>query len=192
MIVFMILFNKEVCMMQTQTLNIQELFILEKDLKKIFQNNLKEILCRLNYSGRLNEVLSIMGLNNLINEQKIINRYGKIVVIGYSNTKIAKFLAVAKELGFNKNRFEFCLDYNEAKSFNYTKMQYSTKYSVVLIGAIPHNVKNKGNFSSIITAMEYQEGYPPILRVGNNDLKLTKSSFETVLKSLLERKIISL
>lgn len=179
-------------MMQTQTLNIQELFILEKDLKKIFQNNLKEILCRLNCSGRLNEVLSIMGLNNLIDKQKIINGYGKIVVIGYSATKISKFLAVAKALGFRKERFEFCLDYDEAKSFNYTKMQYSTKYSIVLMGAIPHNVKNKGDFSSIITAMEHQKGYPPILRVGNNDLKLTKSSFETVLKSLLERKVISI
>lgn len=178
--------------MQTQTLDMQELSTLEKDLKKIFQDNLKDILCKLNYSGRLNEVLSIMGLSNLINEQKITNRYGKIVVIGYSTTKVAKFLAVAKELGFNKERFEFCLNYNEAKSFNYTKMQYSTKYSVVLIGAVPHNVKNKGDYSSIITAMEHQEGYPPILRVGNNELKLTKSSFEIVLKSLLENKMLSI
>ena len=55
-----------------------------------------------------------MGLENLLSYRKsMYNKQGKIVVIGQSETKINKLLAVAKELGFDKNRFEFYLDYNE-------------------------------------------------------------------------------
>ena len=88
----------------------------------------------------------------------------------------------------NKNRFEFCLDYNEAKTFPYRKMQYSPKYSAVLVGAMPHSVKDKGDFSSMITAMEKQDGYPPVIRMGSNELKITKTGFCNCLKNLLEQK----
>lgn len=132
-----------------------------------------------------------MGLENLLSYRKsMYNKQGKIVVIGQSETKINKLLAVAKELGFDKNRFEFCLDYNEAKTFPYRKMQYSPKYSAVLVGAMPHSVKDKGDFSSMITAMEKQEGYPPVIRMGSNELKITKTGFCNCLKNLLEQNFI--
>ena len=173
-------------MVNTETLSINELQALEQNLKMILQNNFSEILSRVNYSGRIVELLSVLGLENLLSYQKnSYNKQGKIVVIGQSNVKLNKLLAVAKELGFDKNRFEFCLDYNEAKTFPYRKIQYSPKYSVVLVGAMPHSVKDKGDFSSMITAMEEQEGYPPVIRIGSNELKITKSNFERALKGLI-------
>lgn len=69
-------------------------------------------------------------------------------------------------------------------------MQYSPKYSAVLVGAMPHSVKDKGDFSSMITAMEKQEGYPLVIRMGSNELKITKSNFEQALKGLLNQNLL--
>ena len=95
-------------MVNTETLSINELQVLEQDLKTILKDNFSEILSRVNYSGQIVELLSVMGLENLLSYRKsMYNKQGKIVVIGQSETKINKLLAVAKELGFDKNRFEF-------------------------------------------------------------------------------------
>lgn len=177
--------------MNTQILGVNEFEILEDKLKDVLQNNFSEILSRINYSGQLMELLSILGLENLLPSQMVMsNKQGKIIVIGQSEVKESKLLAVAKELGLDKRRFEFCLDYDKAKNFSYTKMQYSSNYCLVMIGAVPHRVKNKGCFSSIISKMEQQEGYPPIVRMGNNELKITKSGFERTLKDLLNKGLL--
>jgi len=178
-------------MVNTKTLSINELQVLEQNLKEVLHNHFSEILSRINYSGQLAELLNVLGLENLLPYQKVnSNKQGMILVIGQSEVKQNKLLAVAKELGFDKNRFEFCLDYNEAKTFPYRKMQYSPKYSAVLVGAMPHSVKDKGDFSSMITAMEKQEGYPPVIRMGSNELKITKSNFEQALKGLLNQNLL--
>lgn len=55
---------------------------------------------------------------------------------------------------------------------------------------MPHSGHAKGDYSSVITALEQQEGYPPVVRMGTNGLKITKTSFRNTLESLLqERKI---
>lgn len=177
-------------MANTQVLGISELDSLEHNLQRVLQENLSEILCKLNSNGNLDVLLNLMGLSNMLPSKTMINRKGKIVVIGQSSVKLNKLLAVAKELGFDKNRFEFCLNYNEAKTFPYKKMQYSQKYSAVLVGAMPHSVKDKGDFSSMITAMEKQDGYPPVIRMGSNELKITKTGFCNCLKNLLEQNFI--
>lgn len=178
-------------MVNTQTLSVTELEVLEDNLKKVLQNNFSEILSRVNYSGQLMELLSVLGLEDMLPFQKAVsNKQGKIVVIGQSEVKKNKLLAVAKELGLNKERFEFCLDYNEAKTFQYAKMQYSSKYSVVLIGAVPHSVKDKGDYSSVISRLEQQDGYPPVIRMGCNELKITKSNFEQKLKELINKGLL--
>lgn len=178
-------------MVNTETLSINELQVLEQNLKEVLYNNFSEILFRVNYSGQLSELLNVLGLESLLPYQRVNSKkQGVILVIGQSEVKQNKLLAVAKELGFDKNRFEFCLDYNEAKTFPYRKMQYSPKYSVVLVGAMPHSVKDKGDFSSMITAMEKQEGYPPVIRMGSNELKITKTGFCNCLKNLLEQNFI--
>ncbi|STY91778.1 Uncharacterised protein [Megamonas hypermegale] len=178
-------------MVNTETLSINELQVLEQNLKEVLYNNFSEILFRVNYSGQLSELLNVLGLESLLPYQRVNSKkQGVILVIGQSEVKQNKLLAVAKELGFDKNRFEFCLDYNEAKTFPYRKMQYSPKYSAVLVGAMPHSVKDKGDFSSMITAMEKQEGYPPVIRMGSNELKITKSNFEQALKGLLNQNLL--
>lgn len=178
-------------MSYSQILTTNELWNLTYRLEEVFNSNLNEILSSLNQSGQLIKILSMMGLEKLLPQNKVlVNTDKMIVVIGQSNAKVEKLIGVAKELGFRKEQFIFCLDYDEAKTFQYKKMQYSPKYAAILIGAVPHSTKDKGSFSSIISALEQQEGYPPVIRVGSNNLKITKSSFKDSLLNLISKKIL--
>lgn len=89
-------------------------------------------------------------------------------------------------MGFDKSRFEFHLGYEEMKSFNVRKYQYQFAYAAVLAGPMPHSGVGKGDYSSVLTAMENDEGYPVVVRMGENELKITKSGFQKALQSLLE------
>lgn len=178
-------------MSSSPTLTANELYDLTYRLEEEFHSNLNKILSSLNQSGQLIKILSMMGLEKFLPQDKVFHNTKKmIVVIGQSNTKVDKLIGVAKELGFHKEQFLFCLDYNDTKTFQYKKLQYSPKYAAVLVGAIPHSTKDKGGFSSIISALEHQNGYPPVIRIGNNELKITKSSFKQSLSNLISKKLL--
>ena len=49
---------------------------------------------------------------------------GKIVVIGQSDVKPEVLLSIAKQLGLDKKRLELYLEYEDAKKFNFQKMQW--------------------------------------------------------------------
>lgn len=48
---------------------------------------------------------------------------GKIVVIGNSQVKERDLLGIVKNLGLDKDRFEFCLDYDAIETYNFKKLQ---------------------------------------------------------------------
>lgn len=102
---------------------------------------------------------------------------GTIVVLGESNVSEGVLLAIVRGLGFDKRRFEFHLSYDSTKKFDERKMQWNSAYSLVLVGPMPHIGASKGDSNSIISALETTEGYPPIIRLGTNSLKISKSDF---------------
>lgn len=51
---------------------------------------------------------------------------------------------------------------------------------------MPHSATGKDEFSSVIVAMEKTDGYPPIRRMGNNGLKISKSGLREALMKALE------
>ena len=64
-------------------------------------------------------------------------------------------------------------------------MQWQPTYSAVLVGPMPHSGTTKGDFSSIKSAIENEEGFPPIVRLGTNGLKISKSDFRIKLQELI-------
>ena len=60
-------------------------------------------------------------------------------------------------------------------------MMYDPNYSLILVGPIPHSTNVKGDFSSAVVAMEKTEGYPPVIRLGSNGLKISKSGIKEAL-----------
>lgn len=175
-------------------LGVEELLEIEDSVKEVLDERLEEILTKLNRTDKLEEFLQLIGLGNLIGEPETdtSNKNGKIIVIGSCEVGKETLAACAKKnYGIEKNRFEFFLDYDDAKSFNFKKTRWSDDYSVILVGQMPHSGNAKGSFSSIISAIENQEGYPPVVRVGSNGLKITKAAFKNAMESLIREKKIA-
>lgn len=174
-------------------LDIVEIQELESVLRNELNEHLEQILIKLNHSGQLVDFLKLINMSSLLGDSygNNVPQDGKIVVIGQSDTTKERLIAVTKKLGLDKNRFEFYLEYEDAKSFNFGKMQWSDKYSAVLVGPMPHSGTSKGDYGSVISAMEQQEGYPPVVRMGNDELKITKNSFEKALIMLINKNVIA-
>ena len=133
-------------------LEIEEL----EELIEVIQEEIRKKVYIANRTNTLDELLSQIGLNQHIqNSDSRLESYrsGKIVVIGAPTVKEKDLIGIVKKLGIDKNRFEFCLDYEKSKKYPYEKLK-GDNYRVVLVGAIPHSTNGKGNSSSIITELE--------------------------------------
>lgn len=74
-----------------------------------------------NRTGELKYLLKSWGLENPLSNQSSYetDRDGKIVVVGASEVKENILSGIIKSFGLDKNLFEFCLDYNKAKTYPY-------------------------------------------------------------------------
>lgn len=146
------------------------------------------ILMKANRMGELDSLLSSWGLEEFCEvETYKTSPKGKILVIGDTKLHADVLLGIGKSLGLNENRFELCLDYKEAKTFNYKKLKYNPyNYSVVLFGAVPHSSTGKNCSGSVVSEMQTQEGYPKTIQLmAGSHMKITKSNFKATLENLL-------
>lgn len=173
-------------------LGIDELQELESDLKFELDNRLTEILTTLNRNNKLEDFLSLIGLKNLLIQTSVYQVYktGKIIIIGQSEISKEVILSIGKKLGISKDRFELYLEYEDAKRFNFKKTQYAPSYSLIMAGPIPHSGVDKGDYSSILSSIENEQGYPPLIRLGTSGLKITKTDLKNKLKEAVERNFI--
>lgn len=176
-------------------LNINELVIVEDSLKSILDENLDIILSKLNRTEKLEEFLEMIDCLDLYPSYKVKrkgNGLGKVVIIAGTQIKEHELIKIAESLGINRNRLEMCLHYKDACKFNYKKMQYNDNYSLILFGQVPHSCHEKGEYSSIISAIENEEGYPNVIRLVTNNLKISTSNYKEALKQAIEEGIIKL
>ncbi len=175
------------------SLTIEELSDLEDKILMKLPEKITAVLSKLNRSGGLEEFLNTLDMADLLETQQEIYSYkdGKIVVIGGSEVKEEILLSIAKKLGLDKSRFEFCLDYKQIQKYDFKKMQYAPQYRVVLFGPSPHSGHGKGDSGSILAEVEKSPAYPRVERlVSGNELKITKSNFREMLKRLIEEEYI--
>ena len=168
-------------------LNTEELINLEDKLRPELEENLTSIISKLNRSGDLDALLELLGLADLLdnNNEFIPFKNGKIVVVGQSKVKKEELLSVANKLSIDKNRFEFHLEYYDAAKMNFRNYQWNPNYCLIMVGPMPHSVASKGDYSSVIANIEHNEGYPPLIRLGSNELKITKTNFKISLESAI-------
>lgn len=170
-------------------LSLIELSDLEEDIMNQFPDKVTAILSKLNRTDKLEEWLSMMDMSDLLKGNNTVESFkeGKIVVIGGTEVKENILLGIAKKLGLDKSRFEFCLDYKKIQKYDYKKLQHNPNYRVILVGPSPHSGRGKGTSSSTITAIEQGKYYPPVIRLqGSNGLKITKTNFRETLEQLIE------
>ena len=159
--------------------------LVEELRKELSPERLERMVDSLECDGKLNEFLKLIGREELAEADYRPFVHRKIAVLGGSMAKSQHLLGIAKQLGFQKNQFEFCLSYDEMKTYHFDKLRNSAKYAAIVVGPIPHSTTGTGNYSSVITAMEKDEGYPPVFRVE----KITRSSFRNIVTQIKTLKI---
>lgn len=157
-------------------------------------DEIRIVIFRANREGTLDEMLPKLGLNKYIqssNSRFESYRSGKIVVIGAPTVKEKDLKAIAEDLGIDKNRFEFCLDYDKAQKYQFNKLKNNEKYRLILFGAVPHSTSDRSDSNSIIVELESNNDYPRVERlISGNELKITKTNFRTTLQRLLDEEYI--
>lgn len=168
------------------------LFESKDDIQSFINENFISILTTLNRAERLDDFFEMIGMPNPFNMERVWkpSKRGKVVVLGQSSISKTDMLVSAGKMGFDKSRFEFHLDYDEMKNMRIDNYKYKDCYCAILVGPMPHSGVGKGDFSSMITAMENGEGYPSIIKMGKNELKITKSAFQSALQFLIDNRIV--
>lgn len=174
-------------------LNIEELSSLEDEIMSALPDRITAILSKVNRSGKLEELLELLGMEDLLEQEQDFYSYkeGKIVVVGGANVKEEVLLSIAKSLDLDKSRFEFCLDYKQIQKFDFKKMQYAPQYRLILFGPVPHSGYGKGDSGSIIAELEKSPAYLRVERLtSGNELKIIKSNFRDMLERMIKEDYI--
>ena len=173
-------------------LDVYELMNLEDELRPELEEKLGFILSRLNREDRLEAFLALIGLADLLHVSTgyEVQTNGKIIIIGQSEISANVVLAVAERFGVNKKRMELHLEYEDAVKFDFRKTQYDPTYSLIMVGPMPHSAKSKEGYGSVISAIENKEGYPPVVRLGSNGLKITKSDLKAKFAECIDKGLI--
>lgn len=172
-------------------LSIQELADLRDDMMLRMGGSLLPALTKANREDRLPELLTDLGMEDLAKANGCLRkteRAGKIVVMGDSAVKVDKLRSIARKRGFSLDRFEFQLDYDRLKHYDFGKLRGAMGYAAVLAGPMAHKTLGTERASSYIAqAEQHPDEYPILIKMGTaNELKITNNSFKKALDRLLE------
>ncbi len=109
-----------------------------------------------------------------------LQRGQKILIIGGSETKESNLRGKLKSMGFTfaKDQLDFQLDYDDVKEYVSRIKPWSRKYAGIIVGPCPHKAKDIGGYSSFISKIKSEQGYPHVEegrdKAGN--LKISNSS----------------
>ena len=170
-----------------RNLNHEELQTLVENVQSLLPDRLFRAFAKANTTDELQELLRLLDMDELIETEYFFSyQDGIILVIGESNVRKDNLIGIIKDIGLDPKRFEFVLDYNEAKTYEYSKLQYNSNYRTVLFGATPHKTTGTGHHSSVIEEMKAEDGYPRVVKLENNgSLKITKTNFRSKLEELV-------
>ena len=176
-------------------LTLDEIVNLEEKLEDVLTNNLLNILITLNRSERLKDFLNLIGCSELIKKNtngfsSLTNR--TIVILGDSQISVEDIIKTIKKCGISRERVELHLDYH-LKGFNVESLKYSLNHSLILLGPMPHSIKGKDIYSSLVSRIEGEDGFPPVQRLtANNTLKITKTSIKNAITKSLDNGILTI
>ncbi len=116
---------------------------------------------------------------------ELLDRKGKILVLGATCLDISTMTGIAKMYGFEKKDFCFETDYNRVVNFA-GRINNGDKYAAIILGACPHKVAGLGDWSSIIEKCKQDPTMPMAFdaRSRSGELKVTKESYKVVLAQI--------
>ena len=172
---------------------VEDLTRLADKVANEFLDNSESIIADLYARGKLEEFLDLVKMRRLANEitSSPSIKAKKIVVVGQSSGASERdYRLAAESMGVDPNTIEFYLNYEDGKKMRFEKYKGNKDYCAILVGPIPHSSKSKGDYPSAVAMMEHEEGYPRVIKLGKNGLKLTTQSFMCGLAQLAAERII--
>lgn len=125
---------------------------------------------------------------DIINGHRLLEPNSKILVIGGSEVKENVLRGIAKkDFLFEKRDLDCVLDYDKIKNQTARIKPYSSVYCGIIIGPCPHKSGGTGDYSSFVSKLANEEGYPYTVeaRDAGGSLKISKDSFRKALEKMI-------
>ena len=93
---------------------------------------------------------------------------------------------IFKAEGFSKDNLILELEYNKLPNFDIRKYNYSNSLKGIIVGAVPHKMKNIGENSTLVNYLRGTEGYPYTVesKTQSGVLKGSKQGLKEAIKEL--------
>lgn len=159
----------------------------DRQLQEIFTKAINKLQREFRLAKENDSIDDFMNDYGIIYEEEAmpINvRQSKILVVGALNGKLKDYQLAAKKLDIKEDNIEFEVDFSKFTNLNLSRLEYSSEYSDIIFGAVPHSMEGRGDSSSMIAKMESEPNkYPRVTRaMANNSLKLSINSFRNALR----------
>jgi len=155
-----------------------------KDFNEAYMKASKQLYIDMVKANRIGELDAYM--ENIDSSLKIKN--GKILVFGYSQVAKETIYEVCNDYGYSKNDIDIAIDQKSIKGFDCNSI-VSGKYSVVIIGQIPHKLrnfdcKNSGLIGEIVAnPNKYENTY---IAKNKSRIRITKDALENILENHMQ------
>lgn len=162
-------------------------------------DKLNEILEKI--KDKITEELTLANRGGKEEFEKVLKKYGfsdtkedsnpyidlrtaRILILGNLNIKKKDINGLCKSLDIDPDRLDY-ISYDEATNYSFENLRYSTKYSDVIVGGVPHKGKDIGEYSSIITFLESNPSeLPNVIRCSDsNGLDINKTQLRKSLEN---------
>lgn len=166
----------------------EQLLTVSEIVSNAFVDDPIKIISHLDATGKLDVFLKITGLKSEVRKELDRNLIPtrKVLVTGNGLAKEFDYKQQCRNGGISPDNFEFYLDFDDCANIDFDKYKNNPEYGGIIVGAMPHSGKSKGNYSSIIDYIENEPGFPKVVR-GNdgNELKISVSGFYRAVLELL-------
>jgi hypothetical protein len=142
------------------------------------------------YNGQVSVKSSPQKSEDLvINMVKNLLQNKKILLYGAFHIEERFIYGIAKKLGIEKDQLVFLKDYKKNKGVSLKHLQWNPRYAGVMVGPTPHHTQETGNYSSVVSMFQIEEGYPPCQVIQNfsGKIKVSKTAFDIALHKLVSR-----
>ena len=114
----------------------------------------------------------------------------KVLIIGAINSNKNDIYKTFKNIGISSDRVEIFEDFEKLTGFDVERLRYNTKYSDILVCAVPHKMKNIGDYPDMISMIEHNQSEFPLLNKITNEAGELRFSISGLKKAIEKTKII--
>lgn len=164
-----------------------------KQMASLIDSVTDKIKMELYIANRFGTLEEVLKKYNLEEEKEIVSSYylpnSKVLIIGAVNANKNDIYKTFKKVSISPDRIEILDEYEKLTGFDVEKLRYNTKYSDILVCAMPHKMKNIGNYPDMISMIEHNQAEFPLLNKITNESGELRFSISGLKKAIEKTKI---